>query len=104
MVSPRRRRHATRTSKPPQFRGSDQVLTPESLALIPCWRERDAGHKAVRQAGLSETSGRHDGDLWCWTEKVWMPSALPLQHLRHARLRWPIPTSARARWRVPTPG
>ena len=31
-----------------------------------------------------------------------MPAALPLRHLRHARLRRPIPTSARAWWRVPT--
>ncbi len=34
MVSPQRRRHATRTSKPPQCRWSDQVLTPERLDLI----------------------------------------------------------------------
>jgi hypothetical protein len=104
MVAPQRRRHAPRTSTPPQCWWSDQVLTPESLALIPCWRERDAGHEAVRQVGLSETSGRHDGALWWWTGEAWMPSALPLQHLRHAHLRRPIPTSARAWWRVPTPG
>ena len=104
MVSPQRRRHATRTSTPPQFRWSDQVLTLERLDLIHWWRERDAGHEAVRQVGLLETSGRNDGDLWCWTGDTWMPSSLPLQHLRHARLRRPIPTSARALWRVPTPG
>ena len=61
MVSPQRRRHATRTSKHPQFRWSDQVLTPERLDLIHGWRERDAGHEAVRQVGLLETSGRNDG-------------------------------------------
>ena len=104
LVAPQRRRHATRTSTPPQCRWSDQVLTPERRDLIHGWRERDAGHEAVRQVGLSETSGRHDGDLWCWTGEAWMPSALPLQHLRHARLRRPIPTSARAWWRVPTAG
>ena len=61
MVSPQRRRHAPRTSKPPQFRWSDQVLTLERLDLIHCWRESDAGHEAVRQVGLLETEGRNDG-------------------------------------------
>jgi hypothetical protein len=61
MVSPQRRRHATRTAKHLQFRWSDQVLTPERLDLIHCWRERDAGHEAVRQVGLLETEGRNDG-------------------------------------------
>jgi hypothetical protein len=61
MVSPQRRRHATRTSKHPPFRWSDQVLTLERLDLIHGWRESDAGHEAVRQVGLLETEGRNDG-------------------------------------------
>ena len=52
MVSPQRRRHATRTSTHPQFRWSGQVLTLERRYLIHCWRESDAGHEAVRQVGL----------------------------------------------------
>ena len=61
MVAPQRRRHATRTSTHPQCRWSNQVLTLERLYLIHGWWESDAGHEAVRQVGLVETSGRHDG-------------------------------------------
>jgi hypothetical protein len=61
MVSLQRRRHATRTAKHPQFRWSDQVLTPERRDLIHGWRESGAGHEAVRQVGLVEAAGRNDG-------------------------------------------
>ena len=103
MVSSQRRRYAPRTSKHPQFRWSDQVLTLERLYLVHCWWESDTSHEVVRQVGLLETEGRNDGTCGVGQVRPGCPS-LPLQHLRHARLRRPIPTSARAWWRVPTPG